>query len=93
MTVYIVTYDLVGEPDGEHDYQSLYDAFDKLESHRVLYSVWLVSTQMTVKGLHDHLYAKMDKNDRIWVCRQRPGEFDYHAMNGTNDWLKRNPPS
>jgi len=95
MPVYVVSYDLK-QGDGSHDYDDLYEAFDALESHRVLYSVFLVSTSATAKVLGDYLFQHMDTKDRIWVSRMPPGShtnYSYRAMPGTNAWLKKHPPS
>lgn len=93
MPVYVVSYDLkLG--DGTHDYADLYAAFDKLVSHKVLYSVYLVSTAWTARQLKDHLFQHMDGKDRMWVSRMPPGANDnyaYSAMAGTNAWLKKHP--
>ena len=56
MTIYVVSYDLK-QGDQTHDYQDLYDAFDELESHRILLSVYLVSVSLTAKGLRDYKRA------------------------------------
>lgn len=95
MPVYVVSYD-IKQGQGPHDYDDLYAAFDKLKSHRVLLSVFLVYTSWTAKQLSDHLYSHMDSKDRIWVSRMPPKvnqDHAYRAMPGTNAWLKKYPPS
>ena len=95
MPIYVVSYDLkLGH--GSHDYDDLYGAFEKLASHKVLYSVYLVSTTSTAQQLKEYLSQYMDEKDRIWVSRLPPKshtDYAYLAMAGTNDWLKKHPPS
>lgn len=41
MAVYVISYD-IKQGSGTHDYDDLYRALDKLASHRILLSVFLV---------------------------------------------------
>ena len=95
MPVYVVSYDLK-QGSGSHDYADLYAALDKLKSHRVLLSVFLVSTPQNSRALFDHLSGFMDPKDRLWISRMPPRtkiDYSFKAMSGTNDWLKKHPPS
>ena len=93
MAVFLLNYDLVNE-SGSHDYEPLWAALREAGAHRTQYSTWLVASAAGAKGVHDHFQRYLDGNDRLWVTRVRPGEHWFsNAMAGTNDWLKRNPPS
>ena len=93
MGVFLVAYDLVGEAEGTHDYDVLWEELERLGAHRTQLSLWLVSMNNTPHEVRRHFERFVDTNDRIWVTRLRRGGFDYrHARGGTNDWLQRNPP-
>ncbi|SNR88185.1 hypothetical protein SAMN06265370_1494 [Puniceibacterium sediminis] len=92
MSVFLVSYELKTE-SGPADYQPLWDALNKLTSHKVQRSVWLVATTSTARVLHDHLKQFVDGNDRIWVSRVHAGTGSEHyystALVGTNDFLAK----
>lgn len=91
MAVYVASYDLkLGS--GTHDYQDLYDAFDALESHKILYSVYLVASDASAEALWAYLNQHMDPKDRLWVSEVHRAENWYRAMAGTTAWLKAHPP-
>lgn len=95
MPVYVVSYDLKVS-QGTHDYSDLDKAFNKLESHKVLYSVYLVSSPWRADQLKDYLMQHMDDGDRIWVSRMPTvsnRDYAYAAMKGTNAWVEAHPPS
>jgi acyl-CoA synthetase (NDP forming) len=67
---YWVGYDL--DKPGQ-DYTDLINALQKLGAKRVMYSDWLVSSQMSAVQLRDYLRTFMDSNDRI-VVAALPGD-------------------
>jgi hypothetical protein len=93
MTVYLLTYDLIKEQSG-HDYQPLWNELKSLGAHRTQYSAWLINLNNSAKEVVDHFLRFVDKDDRLWATRVRPGEHWYvNAIGGTNDWLAKNPPT
>ena len=92
MPVYVVSYD-IKQGDGSHDYQDLYAAFDAIDSHKILLSVYLVSSTASVKELAAYFQQHMDAKDRLWVSEVHAREYSGRAMAGTSDWLKRHPPA
>lgn len=94
MTVYLIGYDLVNEKGSKFDYQKLWDELKRLGAHRVQLSLWLANVSGTAQEIAEHIKGFVDKDDRVWVSRVRPSEHWYvNAIGGTNDWLKRNPPT
>jgi len=89
VTTYTVSYDLIKAKD----YQMLWDELERLQGHRTEDSYWLLAVNMTAKGLHDHLKGFIDKDDKLWVSELTRNHYYSNAKGGTNDWLKRNPPS
>ncbi|MBS7698604.1 CRISPR-associated endonuclease Cas2 [Chelatococcus sp. YT9] len=93
MAVFLVSYDLVNEGKGTHDYQPLWDAMDKLGAQKTQYSLYLLNVNNTAKEIREHFQKLVDSDDRIWVTRIRRGQYDYgNAISGTNAWMEKNPP-
>lgn len=91
MAAYVVSYDLK-QGSGTHDYSDLDKAFAKLNCHKILYSVYLVSTTSTPGQLSKSLLGHMDPKDRLWVSEVHKDEYAGRIMEGGLDWLKKNPP-
>lgn len=92
MTIYLLTYDLLKEPDSE-DYKPLWAELKRLGGHKVQYSVWLLDlTNDTAKQVHDHFKGYVDSNDRLWVSELVSNYWCSNAISGTNDWLAAHPP-
>lgn len=64
MNRFLVSYDLMSPG---RDYGKLYAALDALNAVRVLFSQWVLRTNLTAVQLRDHLRQYMDANDRILV--------------------------
>lgn len=93
MPSYLLCYDLINEKGG-HDYKPLWKELERFGAHRTQYSTWLVASTSGAKSVHDHFKRLLDKDDRLWVTSIRAAENWYsNAIGGTNEWLKRNPPS
>lgn len=89
MAVYVVSYDIkLGS--GSHDYDDLYAAFDELDSVKILYSVYLVSSQMGAHDLRTFLQRHMDPLDRIWVSAVTANHSGFIMDEGVH-WLQRHP--
>jgi hypothetical protein len=87
MAVYVVTYDLkLGA--GNHSYEDLWRALDQLHSVKILYSVYLVSTNSSAFALHTHLKQFIDTPDRIWVSRVTDDHSGYVMAQGVS-WLEQ----
>ena len=92
MGTYLLCYDLRNE-SGSQDYETLYERLKELDAHRTQDSVWLINVNNTAKELHDHIKTYMDDDDRLWISELTKKHHYSNARKGTNDWLKRNPPS
>lgn len=93
MTVYLLAYDLINEHSG-FDYKPLWAELNRLNAHRTQYSLWLVNLNNTPKEVAEHFRKFMDGDDRIWATRVRSNEYWFiNAMNGTVEWLRKNPPT
>lgn len=64
MTNYLITYDL--RQPGQ-DYDELIKAIKTYKNVKVAESCWLLRSAKASKDIRDHLAAKMDKNDRLYV--------------------------
>ena len=64
MSVYIVSYDL-RKPG--RDYSSLYDALRRYPHCHGLESVWFIESDSAAVDIRDHLWARMDDNDKLFV--------------------------
>ncbi|WP_448536909.1 hypothetical protein [Sphingobium yanoikuyae] len=91
MAVFLVTYDLK-QGSGTHDYADLYKAFERLESVKILYSVYLVATTSTATEVDQYLRSFMDPKDRLWVSEVHKGEYSGRVMTAGVEWLRNNPP-
>lgn len=89
MTTFTVTYDLIKRKD----YKTLIDELERLHAHRALASFWLINLNNTAKEVHDHFKGFVDSDDKIWVSELTKVHWFGNANAGTNDWLKKNPPS
>ena len=85
MAVFSVTYDL----HDEKDYQTLWDAFDDVDSHKALRSFYLVSTNNTTKQIFDHFRQFIDNDDSLFVAKMPYKPIYVRALKGTTDWIKK----
>lgn len=91
MPVYVVGFEVRSGKSVE-DCAGLQEAMAKLEKHRVMPWLYLVSVPFTAGALKQYLLNHMPDDDRIWISRLPPAvnlEFAYHAMGGTSAWLKK----
>lgn len=91
MPVYIVGFD-VRNSSGAADYGAFQNAVAKLERHRLMPWLYLVSVPFTAGALKEYLLNHMSDEDRLWISRlpaQARLEFAYQTTGGTSSWLKR----
>jgi hypothetical protein len=91
MPVYLVGFD-VRNGSAEDDYSGLQQAIAKLEKHRLMPWLYLVSVPFTPSGLKDYLLSHMRAKDCVWVSKLHPRaklEFAYQTAGGTSAWLKK----
>jgi len=85
----MVTYDL---NKADKDYSALYRAMGQLgECHKDpdLDSVWFISTVFSPSQVFNNLASAMDKNDRLFISRIRPGEYTGWLSTNAVSWLAK----
>lgn len=91
MPVYIVGFD-VRNASSADDYSGLQKAVAKLEKHRLMPWLYLVSVPFTAGALKEYLLNHMSDEDRLWISRLPATarlEFAYQTTAGTSAWLKK----
>ena len=91
MPVYLVGFD-VRNDGGVQDYAGLQAAMAKLEKHRLMPWLYLVSVPFTAGALKDYLLNQMGAKDCVWISKIHPRaklEFAYQTKGGTSAWLKK----
>ena len=91
MPVYLVGFD-VRNAGGVEDYAGLQAAMAKLEKHRLMPWLYLVSVPFTAGALKEYLFNHMSSNDCLWISKLHPKaklEFAYQTTGGTSAWLKK----
>jgi hypothetical protein len=91
MPVYIVGFDARNSSSAD-DYAGLQNAVAKLERHRLMPWLYLVSVPFTAAALKEYLLNHMCDEDRLWISRlpaKARFEFAYQTTGGTSSWLKR----
>ena len=91
MPVYVVGFDVRNSSSAD-DYTGLQNAVAKLENHRLMPWLYLVSVPFTAGALKEYLLNHMSDEDRLWISRLPPKarfEFAYQTTGGTSAWLKR----
>ena len=91
MPVYIVGFD-VRNSSSAADYSGLQNAVAKLERHRLMPWLYLVSVPFTAGALKEYLLNHMSHDDRLWISRlpaKARLEFSYQTVGGTSSWLKK----
>lgn len=87
MAAYLISYDLLKQGQ---NYTGLYDAIKSYGGWaHVNQSVWIVVTDKTAVEIRDHLKAKVDSNDRLFVIRSGTEGAWQNAI-CSNEWLKNN---
>ena len=86
MTVFVLTYDLMGRKD----YQSLWGELERLGGHRALASFWLLNLNNTAAEVHDHFQRFLDSDDKLWVSALTQHYKYSNANPGTNAWIEAN---
>ncbi len=92
MAVYTLEYDLRNE-SGVQDYEPLWEELKRLDAHRAQDSVWLISLTNEPQQVHDHFKKFVDSDDRLMVSEFTKKHWYSNARGGTNEWLKKNPPT
>jgi hypothetical protein len=91
MPVYIVGFDVRNSSSAD-DYTGLQNAVAKLERHRLMPWLYLVSVPFSAGALKEYLLNHMSDEDRLWISRLPPKarfEFAYQTTGGTSAWLKK----
>ena len=91
MPVYLVGFD-VRNRDQADDYAGLQNAVAKLEKHRLMPWLYLVSVPFTASALKEYLLNNMSDQDCMWISRVSAKanlEFAYQTKGGTSAWLKK----
>ena len=91
MPVYVVGFDVRNSSSAD-DYTGLQNAVAKLEKHRLMPWLYLVSVPFTAGALKEYLLNHMSGEDRLWISRLPPKarfEFAYQTTGGTSAWLKK----
>lgn len=91
MPVYLVGFD-VRNGGGVDDLSGLQAAVAKLEKHRLMPWLYLVSVPFTAGALKDYLLNHMSSDHCVWISRLHPKaklEFAYQTKGGTSAWLKK----
>ena len=91
MPVYIVGFDVRNGRCAD-DYSGLQTAVSKLERHRLMPWLYLVSVPFTAGALKEYLLTPMSDDDRLWISRlpaKARFEFAYQTTGGTSAWLKK----
>jgi len=91
MPVYIVGFDVRNSSSAD-DYSGLQNAVAKLERHRLMPWLYLVSVPFTAGALKEYLLNHMCDEDRLWISKvsaRARFEFAYQTTGGTSSWLKK----
>jgi CRISPR-associated endonuclease Cas2 len=88
MAIYVLSYDLVKEAKGTHDYQPLWDELKRLGAHRTQLSTWLLDLDNSPKEIIEHFKTFVDKDDRLMVMALTKDHWYANAIGGTNAWLE-----
>ena len=91
MPLYVVSFE-IQDSAGIDQVPALRKAIGKLQSHRVLQSVYLINAPFTAGALKQYLLNHMGSRDRIWVSKLPATanlEFSFHGIGGTNAWLRK----
>ena len=91
MPVYVVGFDVRNSSSAD-DYSGLQNAVAKLDRHRLMPWVYLVSVPFTAGALKEYLLNHMSDEDKLWISRlpaKARFEFAYQTGGGTSSWLKK----
>lgn len=91
MPVYVVGFDVRNSSSAD-DYSGLQNAVAKLERHRIMPWLYLVSVPFSAGALKEYLLNHMSSEDRLWISRlpaKAKFEFAYQTTGGTSAWLKK----
>lgn len=85
--LYLISYDL---NDPGQDYSKIQSAICRLgECYRILYSTWVVKTNLNANGINSSLKQVTDENDRYFIVdiskRDKSGWLEQKAC----DWLNQ----
>lgn len=69
MALYLISYDIV-EKDA-FEYKGLWEYLEKLGAVRILYSEWLLGTNIPIKDIFNQIAQTIQQNDRLLVQRSR----------------------
>ncbi len=84
---FILTYDLC-EPG--QNYEGLIDAIKTYNWCKIAKSAWIITSTKSSVDIRDHLKAKIDKNDKLFVGQLTGNAAWYGESNDVSQWLKDN---
>jgi hypothetical protein len=85
MRAYLVSYDL--DKPGQ-DYHPLIQELKRMGAIRVLYSEWVLKSDLTAKEIRDHLWPSIDSNDMLLVVALT-GEAAWTSLMVSDDRFKQ----
>lgn len=85
MVNYLVSYDL--DKPGQN-YSPLISELERLGGIKILYSEWIVRSNVTAAQMRDHLLAFIDSNDMLLVVALT-GEAAWTSLMVSNDRFKQ----
>jgi hypothetical protein len=91
MPVYVVGFDVRNNSSAD-DYSGLQNAVAKLEKHRLMPWLYLVSVPFTAGALKEYLLNHMSDEDKLWISKlpaKARFEFAYQTTGGTSSWLRK----
>lgn len=80
MKLFYISYDV----KTGHDYNSLYDALDRLHAVRVLQSVLALKANTTVQALYNYLLPHLKQGDRLLVIDSANSQWTPTALENPN---------
>jgi len=83
MAYYAISYQL----NDEKDYQSLWDAFKDLDSHKVMNSVYFVEVDDNTSVLLEHFNQFIDEDDHLAVIPMTERPCKHRCYTGTKAWI------
>lgn len=88
MSFFLIAYDLIGSDESSADYRRLIEHIeDRYTNVKVLYSTFIVSTDLTHVDVRDDVADYVDDDDRLFVA-QLSGASAWHNIICPDDALK-----
>lgn len=84
---YVVTYDLC-EPG--QNYEGLIEAIKTYNWCKIAKSAWIITSIKSSVDIRDHLEAKIDKNDKLFVGQLSGNAAWYGESSDVSQWIQDN---